>query len=371
MICYIKFTYTTMYSFVDQYFKLVKRIIPAGHQGSVVGLEAGGGVCKAIEIQHRTDGFEVLRWHAQSVDPSDEKPVIEKLVSSWDLSSGKRPVIASVCGKGTLIRYIDMPRMPMADLKRAFALEADKYFPFPKETVYTDCCILDPRGGDKRMSVLIAAVKKDLIDARLKLFKDCGVEVLTATMNSVAVSNAFMTFLPDGGPDKSSGAGEQGHASAIVDIGETATNLMIMTSKAPRFNRDIFTGTQEAYKRLGNILGVSPQEARVFILSASDKKDAVSQGVSAFVDSLVSEIRLSFDYFITEKNFQIGRIFVIGEGAALPGVEKILQEHFDIPVVKWNPFEQVALAEDIVKADFLSQGPRLITAFGLALNEYD
>jgi type IV pilus assembly protein PilM len=358
-----------MQALLDNYFKFVKRTIPSGYQGTVVGIDMGGGTCKAVELKHKADGFEVVRWQAQIIDTPDEKAVLDKLSSSWGLSSGPRQVISAVSGKGTLIRYIDMPRMSLADLRRAFVIEADKYFPFPKDTVYIDCCILDPRGADKRMSVLIAAVKKDVLDAKYKLFQSSGIDVSVITLNSVAVANAFMTFLPAAETGKPSGVGAQ--TAAIIDIGEGATNLMIMTGNMPRFNRDIFSGTNDAYKRVANVTGVSLAEARNLLLSPVDKQEAVAQGIAAFMDGLVSEIRLSFDYFITEKNLQIEQIVIIGEGATLPGVEAIFQERFDMPIVSWNPFERIGLLADVVKEELFAQSPRLVTALGLALNEYD
>jgi type IV pilus assembly protein PilM len=358
-----------MHALLDNYFKFVKKVVPSGYQGSVVGLEIGGGACKAVELKRKADGFEVLRWQAQTVDAPEEKGALEKLATSWGLSSNQHQVITAVSGKGTLIRYIDMPRMPLAELKRAFLIEADKYFPFPKDTVYIDCCILDPRSADKRMSVLIAAVKKDVLDAKHKLFKSIGIDVAAVTLNSIAVANAFMTFLPSRGTGKASGT--EGQATAIIDIGEGVTNLMIMSGNIPRFNRDIFTGTQDAYKRVMNVTGVSPAEAHGIVASPGDRREAVVQGIAAFMDGLVSEVRISFDYFNTEKNLQIGQILVIGEGAILPGVETIFQERFDMPIVSWNPFEGVGLSADVVKSELYVQSPRLVTTLGLALNEYD
>lgn len=358
-----------MQALLEKYFRLVKRVIPSGYQGTVVGIDIGGGLCKAVQLKRKADGYVVLRWQVQTVEAAEEKTALEKLASSWGLASGQHQVISAVSGKGTLIRYIDMPRMSLADLKRAFLIEADKYFPFPKDTVYIDCCILDPRSADKRMSVLISAVKRDVLDAKYRLFKSSGIDVGVITLNSVSVANAFTTFLPAADTAKPEAADAQ--TSAVIDIGEGTTNLMIISGAMPRFNRDIFSGTQDAYKRVANVTGVALSEVRELVSSPGDKREAVIQGVSAFMDGLLSEIRLSFDYFTTEKDLPVERIVIIGEGATLPGVEKVFQERFDIPIISWNPFSKINLSADVVKEELFPQSPRLVTALGLALNEYD
>ena len=81
---------------------------------------------------------------------NDTKSALKKI--SERLHFNNQHLVSSVFGKGTLIRYVDMPRMPLEDLRKSYIFDLDKYFPFDPKTIYTDCSILDPEGKDKKMS---------------------------------------------------------------------------------------------------------------------------------------------------------------------------------------------------------------------------
>ncbi len=360
-----------MASFIDTYFKFIKRLFPLNPKSSSVGLDICPSSCKVVELFLKNGAFELSRWSLELLSDNDDRSalaVLGKLASSFG-QAGPRAVVASVSGKGTLVRYVDMPRMSTADLRRAFAIESDKYFPFPKDTVYTDCHILDTMDNNRKMSVLVSAVKKDLVDGRMKLLKEAGMEPLTVTLASVALANAFAVFPPEG---FASGSGaREFKACAVIDIGETGTNLMIVFAGLPRFNRDIFIGTQELYKRVSNLLGVPPAEAHVLLRPGMALSEAAQKSVDAVMMNLIAEIRLSFEYFVTEKNLAITRVFLAGDGAQIPGVEKAFKDGVDVPVSIWDPFERMIVAPNVSREGLKANSSRLITALGLALNEYD
>ncbi|MBF0594212.1 MAG: type IV pilus assembly protein PilM [Candidatus Omnitrophica bacterium] len=361
-----------MSNIVNNYLKIIRKVFPVNAKSSVVGLDIGPSSCKAVELVCRNGGYELLRWMVEPVVGTDDKALsaaLGKILSAFGLQAKARPLITSVSGKGTLIRYVDMPKMSQMDLRRAFAIESDKYFPFPRDTVYTDCHILSTFDGNRKMSVLVAAVKKDLVESRMKVLKEAGLDSSTVTLNPVAVANAFATFPPDG---FLGGAEAQSFkACAVVDIGETGTNLMIIFAGSPRFNRDIFIGAQEIYKRAANLLGVPQDEVRGLLAYGKPVNETLQKGVSAVMADLISEIRLSFDYFITEKNLAVTQIFLTGDGACIAGVEPAFRQGIDIPVAVWDPFEKMAAASPAVKEGLKPHGSSLIGALGMALNEYD
>ncbi|MEI6438112.1 MAG: type IV pilus assembly protein PilM [Candidatus Omnitrophota bacterium] len=362
-----------MASFVDGYIKLIKRFFPLNRQSSSIGLDVGLAAVRSVEITSKNGVFELVRWGIEPLAANDDKAAavaLGKTATALGPQAGSRPVVASVGGKGTLVRYVDMPRMSTSELRRAFEIESDKYFPFPKDTVYTDCHILDTTDNNRKMAVLVSAVKKDLVDGRMKLLKDAGMDPATVTLASVAMANAFAVFPPEGVAPVD-GKSREFKASAVLDIGETCTNLMIIFAGLPRFNRDVFIGTQEIYKRVSNLLGVPPQEVPALLQPGMTLTELAQKGVDAVMANLIAEIRLSFEYFVTEKNLAVTRIFLAGEGAQVPGVEKAFKDGMDIPVSVWNPLDKMPRSATAASEGLKAAGPRLVTALGLALNEYD
>ncbi len=349
---------------LEQYFRFVKKLLPSEKGVSKVGFDLTPTSCKYLQLAQIGDGYEIQGWGIESFESSN---IIDglKLVLNRHALSIKSPV-TSVSGKGTLIRYIDMPRMSLTDLKKSFSLEVDKYFPFDKDSIYTDCSILDPKSKDKKMAVLIAAVKKDMIDERMKILTTAGFEPQQVTINAIAVANAYQKLSAQSDTDKTKNC-----AKAILDIGDSVSNLMILKDMVPRFTRDIFIGSQEITKRISNALSISMEEAESLKVNPGDQIENVYNICESTISNWVSEIRLSLDYFITEKNIQVDELLLTGGGSMLTGMETMFEKNLDLKVRKWDLLSRVSFSPSVDKAAILKQAPRLAVALGLALSQYD
>ena len=174
----------------NQYLVLANRLIPKPATPPVIGIDIGTSSIKAVELGQSAGGVEIRHWAIEPLAGQDIKSALKKIGER--LHFNNQLLVSSVSGKGTLIRYVDLPRMPLEDLRKSYIFELDKYFPFDPKSIYTDCSILDPEGKDKKMLVLLAAVKKEMVDERLKLFKEEGFELNRVTINSIATANAFI-----------------------------------------------------------------------------------------------------------------------------------------------------------------------------------
>lgn len=352
---------------LEQYFRFVKRFLPSEKGVTKVGLDLTGNSCKFVELAQMGDQYEIQGWGIESFGGASVADGLKSALSRHPLSV-KSPV-TSVSGKGTLIRYVDMPRMSNDDLKKSFSLEVDKYFPFDQNSIYTDCSILDPKNKDKKMAVLIAAVKKEMVDERIKILIAAGLEPQQVTINPIAVANAYLRLsrgLPQNSDDKSKNC-----AKAILDIGDSVSNLMILKDAVPRFTRDIFIGSQEMTKRVSNTLGLSLEDAEGLKRHPGDQLENIYNICESTIANWVSEIRLSLDYFITEKNIQVDELLLTGGGSMLSGIETMFEKNLDLRVRKWDIFAGVNFAPGIDKDAIIKQGPRLAVAVGLALTQYD
>ena len=73
----------------------------------------------------------------------------------------------------------------------------------------------------------------------------------------------------------------------------------------------------------------------------------VLDACESVVINLVSELRLSFDYFMTEKNISITHLLLSGGTSKLEGMDDIILKNLDIKVSRWNPFSWLTLGETI------------------------
>lgn len=349
-----------MISLFEGYFKAVKRFIPAQQPTPAVGLDIGAGECKLVEITRSNNGFELLNWAVEPVKDGDVRSAILNLLHQLETPC-KAPYTA-VFGKGTLIRYIGLPRMSLQDLRNSFSIEADKYFPFAQDQIYTDCYILDPQGKGKEMAVLAAAAKKEMVDQRIKLLSDLGLQADFIGINPVALANVVHVF----------GFGEEGKGPmvAIFDMGESVSNLTITIDRLPCFTRDIFIGGRDFTARLSNALGISLQEAERLKIQPGDRTEEIISASESALMSIAQELRLSFDYFTSEKGGEINKLLLTGGASKLEGIADALEKALDVKVSRWNPLVSLKTSSSLSRDDLDKKAFKLGVALGLALYHY-
>ncbi len=350
-------------SLFNQYLEVITRFVPRPQQPPVLGIDIGTSTVRAVEISPAGAGFEIRLWAVEGIQGGDVKAALSQLIKKIHYAG--QVLVTSVSGKGTLIRYIDMPRMPLDDLRKSFTYDLDKYFPFDPQSIYTDCFILDPSNADKRMSVLVVAVKKEIVDERLKLFKDLGLKLEHITTDTVAMANAFARL----GPHPADGGAADGGAKAILDIGEDVSDLIILKDLSPRFTRDIFVGGREMTKQIAHVFGVDESRAEAMKKAPGEHLDAMLAACEGPIANLIDEIRLSLDYFMTEKNIQVGEFFLLGGGSLLKGVEGVFEKNLGIPVRIWDPVASLRLSASVASSDIHLFSSQLGVAIGLGLSK--
>lgn len=330
---------------------------------SSIGLDIGVGSCRMVELVRRPDGYELAGFAIEPIVGGDITKSIRTVMSKAKVLN--LSPVSALMGKGTLIRFVDMPKMSLVDLKRSFAYEVDKYFPFPKDQIFTDCHILDPQGTDNKLPVLVAAAKKDLVNERIKLLNDAGLQADFITLNSIAIANVFEVL---GIPQDALGATSQNKkAIAVLDVGEIVSNLTILVDNRPKFNRDIFIGGRDFTKNISSVLRVSFEEAEKIKQDPKERAAEVAGCIESVAFDLVSELRLSFDYFMTETNLPLGQLFLTGGGTSVESLRQILSKHLEVEALCWNPFSLVKLGTGIHSQEIHAKAGYLGCALGLAL----
>lgn len=362
---------------VQTYFNTIKRFLPAEQSTSAVGLDISTGECKLIELKKTKNTYELINWIIEPIHNGDIKASVQKIISQ--LATPPRTLYTAIFGKGTLIRYIDMPKMSLNDLKSSFSIEADKYFPFAQNQIYTDCCILDENEKEKTMSVMAAASKKELVDRRTKLLDDLGVPIEFIGLNPIALANILNVLgteekgneSTEGQEDKKSKTDVKSPVIALFDMGESVSSLTILVNKLPRFTRDIFIGGRDFTKSISNALGVSFKEAEELKRSPGEKLEEVHSACEAITMNMIQELRLSMDYFATEKNQEIDKLFLSGGASMLGGIVESFEKNLEIKVSKWNPFSTLKMAPNVPTENMDTNSLKLGVALGLALYQYD
>jgi type IV pilus assembly protein PilM len=349
---------------LENYLTIVKRFIPQQEEKPLVGLDIGVDSCKMVELKKKGASYELLNWAIEPIISGDVKRVVKSVLTK--LSNPNISPATSVNGKGCLIRFIELPRMSPEDMRRSFSYESDKYFPFPRDQIYMDFYILDEITKDNKMNVLIAAVKKEIVDDRMKLLSELGLQSNMISLNSIAIANAIHVLgLKDDHPATEKDKGMK--AIAILNLEELLSSVTILVDNRPRFNRDIFIGGRDFTKCISRTLQVTMEEAERLKTNPGEKKEAVLQACDSALQDIVSELRLSFDYFVTDKNIPLSQLLLTGTASSLTGLRDVLTRHMEMAVKTWNPIESLTLGPQVAVQEVNDQADKLGVAIGLAL----
>ena len=253
----------------------------------VIGLDVGSSAIKLVELKERKAGeFNLVRVGVEPLSPEaivdgsimDSSLVVDAIQKLSQETGAKGTNFAtSVSGHSVIIKKIQVPAMPAAELEESIHWEAEQYIPFDINDVRLDYVVLSEGDiGDESMEVLLVAVKRDKVNDYVSVISQSGRTPAIVDLDAFAMQNAYeMNYDVD-----------PGKVVALVNIGAGVTNINILAHGSTVFWRDIsFGGNQftealqrefnlsfdqaEAVKRGQDVEGCSAAEARTVLDAVS------------------------------------------------------------------------------------------------------
>lgn len=345
----------------------LQSLISKKDQSSVnIGLDIGSSSLKASCLSKKEGITKLEKLFFKPLDAQKPEKDLKEALSKLDSPSKK--VNISLSGEGVILRYVNMPKMNESELKSAINFEASKYIPLPLEDVYLDASILKPDSGENNMFVLLAAVKKDILQNKMAMFKDTGYTVKLVDIDSLAAINAFNEFYYTvHKQDKENKDAKEN--IALVDVGFSSTTVSILEDGVPCFSRSTKIGGKEFSNRIKSSPGVSPQEADMLNdPSLKENNEQVNKVLSAVHNELLNEIQVSFDYYESHFNSSLHRIFLIGSNDNVKGLKDLFANSLGLPVVEPDISESI-LCEDKEREILKEHGSVFAVALGLGLRD--
>ena len=358
-----KHIFIRMQKFLEKYFSFIRKHIPQQPEESCVGLDIGIRSCKAVEmVLSNTGASKIVNWAVEPIDNGDMTGAIRKILAGFGFSS--KNVFTGLSGQGILIRFIKMPRMPLKQLRQSLYLEADKYFPFSKDQIFMDCHIVKDN-KDNKVLMLAAVAKKEIVKKRIDFVFSLGLQSNCVGLNAVALSNAFIK-LQKNAKERQDSQHPSLSTVAVLDIGEIKSSLVILDKNTPKFTRDISVGGKDFTQKIMNVLDLDINQAEAMKQNSKDKEEEIFSACQATLSSLVSEVRLSFDYFTSENSSEVIRLCLTGDSSRLPKIENFLMRELGIPVERWNPMDVLDFSDQVSRESFSENIHQLPIALGLS-----
>ncbi len=321
------------------------------------GLDIGTSAIKLVELKFIKDTVELARFNLE--------PIQADLSSQLKRIAPSQRINISVSGTSTIIRYADFPRMNEDELKQSLEFEAQKYIPFPINEVNLDSHILKGNPLDNRMLVLVAAVKKELINQRLELIKAAGLKTNIVDLDSLALVNAFKFNYSQENDDNI-----KNKTIALLNIGASMSNLNILENSLPVLSRDIYIAGNNFTQKTADILELDFKSAEELKLNIDrEKLDKVVIAAESVLSDLAKELRVSFDYYESQNASSVIKIFLSGGGSKFSGLKDMLANLLGIEVEYWDPLRQISITDSVDSKEAKALSSQLAVAVGLALRK--
>ena len=335
-----------------------------GRRRTSVGLDIGSGFVKLALVDHGGDRPEVGGVAVRAtprgavVDGEIVKrgPVadtVRELMREAGVKS--REVVVALGGHDVFIKKVEMPRMTEAEARKAIRREAGKHVPFDLEGVQLDFQILQSCDTGARIEVLLTAAKLERVRDRLAFLEEAGVRAAVMDVEAFALHNAFAHNYPEAVDG----------AMALVNVGHDVTNINVIEDGVPALTKDLPLGSRKVAESLRREFGLSGGEAER-VLQGRQPMRGVQRVVA---DGVAMGIKRASAYLGgRESGTGIGRIFLSGGGACMPGLAETLAQRVKIETRLVNPFERVPLRAEAVEQRALARAaPMFFLPLGLAL----
>lgn len=338
-----------------------------GKQQKTVGLDIGSGLIKLAVVDHSAGRPTLLKVAATNVladaivegeimDPGVVADAVRGLLVSAGVKH-KRAVVA-VGGRDVIVKKIQVDRMSQADAYDVVRWEAQQYVPFDIEGVELDFQVLDPDGAGLQMDVLLVAAKRELIETKLNLLSDAGLEAAVVDVDSFALHNAFELNYP----------AEQDGVTALINIGHEVTNVNVVQDGVPLLTRDLSVGTRKMREDIQRERGLQADEVEQMLQGYERTPELDSVARNRGDEIAVGVERAAAFLQTASRDARIRRVFCAGGGARVPGLLDAVGERLRIPVELANPLQALDVdggAFEGLNVDDVA--PLLMQAIGLAL----
>lgn len=314
----------------------------------IIGLDIGTSAVRAAEIEFK--GGSGARGHptllqfgevplppgaVQDGEVNQPEAVASALKELWRSNKfGTRDVVMGVGSRRVIVRELELPFGPMAQLRASLPFQVQELLPMPVEDALLDYYPTETYTGmtGEMVKGMLVAVTKDSVRANVMAAESAGLRPQMVDLNAFALLRALAR-------DE---LAQQ--VIAVVDIGARITTIVISANGIPRFTRVVSAGGQDVTDAVAGHMKVSAGEAEALkreigVGFASAPELAVGAAAIAEVTrTLVEAVRNTFVYYAgNNPGAGIDQALLTGGGAHLPGLGQYLASASRLPIALGDP----------------------------------
>lgn len=367
------------------FFDSILKTFSSKRETSVLGIDIGSSSIKVVQIRKK-GGRAILETYgelalgpysnievgrATKLEPDKLAEALNDVLK--EASATTKSVALSIPMRQSLVAVIKMPQMQEKQLAQMIPIEARKYIPVPITEVALDWFVIpkiDPEPDDyegvpegqhkiPQTEVLVVAIHNDVLQNFSALVAKTE---LDASFFEIEMFSTVRSVIESG----------DNTPVMMCDFGAGATKVYMVERGIIRDSHIINKGSQDITLAISQSMGVSVEFAerlkRNYGKNTREQDEQIKQIIDLNLSPVISEINTVLINFQKKYNKNVTKVYLVGGGALLYGLEQMAQKKLAIPVFYGEPFaklETPAFLEGILK----QTGLAFATAIGLGLRK--
>lgn len=351
---------------LGQVFAQISDLMNSG--GTVVGLSIGSSSIKLVELKRMGKSWKLL--HFGIVQLADDLIVNREIVNqiavvesiktlTSQIKLKNRNVCTALSGTSLIIKRMTVEVPNPREVQEQVFWEAEQYLPFDVSEVVMDYHLISVNSENKA-DVVLVAVKRSVLDSYMSVVTDSGLKPKIVDSDFFALQNLFESTYPT----------QPSEAVAIVDIGASATKIVVVQDGAPVFTKDSSLGGRNLTAEIQKNLNLSYADAETLKMGGQGPvPQEVSDLMQIMSENFATEIKRSLDFYnASSSGAPVSYVLLAGGSAKIPSLPKTVEEVVGLPTQVMNPFNAISYDPSVFTQEYLTNiAPIAAVPIGLAL----
>jgi type IV pilus assembly protein PilM len=339
-------------------------------------IDFGAGTLKMGEFEHAEGGsLKLVRWAVKPLGPEGTQEAAREAIVLQKLREAiaEKGFVArkvNICAPGSQVfsKFVKLPGESAAKLAEIIQYEAQQNVPFPLAEVVWNYQLLG-MAADGSLEVLLVAIKKEVVEAYLRICESAKLDLQLVDVSHAALVNCFRFNYSD-----------QEGCSMLLDIGAKTSNLLFF-EKAKSFSRGINIGANSITNDFANESRVpfadaeklKIEEGFVSLGGAYEDPNSPHQAlISKIARQVMTRLHIQMNQTVQFYRGQQGgtapqRLYLAGGASLMPYTAQFFAEKINTGVEYLNPFRTVEIDHGVTLEELAKHAHTFGEVVGLAI----
>lgn len=304
----------------------------------ILAIDLGTRKTKAVTMQRRGDVYVLSRFALLDA-PIFDKALSPELLSehlkavSQTLESKSRLVSLTTSVSDALVRHIEIPRMPLDDMRLILKHNSRNYLQQDLLNHVFDCHLLPESAPDTtktasavaKQKVLVAGSKSQFIDEMVEGVRSAGLVADHILPGIIGPVNAFEMAQPEAFSNE---------VIALIDVGFKSSTICILQHGELVLSRVVNIGGDRFTAAVSESMDISYAEAEGIKVGMASE---VQSALESVVVPLGRELRASIDFFEHQSDRAVTCCYLTGGSTGAEFIVQGLQQELMVEAKTWNP----------------------------------